>query len=141
MFKPKFRDTLYESQMSKLLFCLQSKWMLNLYLTCLLFKKKNLLLKTITMILCHKKANRKGIQFFTGSKAQKKWIQFSCKVTTLTTHEFHFFCMVEQVTQHSIQLFANWKKAIILFVFMKNEFIIWGRAQRARTSAKRLPPI
>ena len=99
-------------------FCLQSKWLLKvnyLYLTCLLFKKNNLLLKQFFAI---KKANRRWIQFFTGSKSSKKvnsifLARSQCSQHTNST----FFCMLEQVTQHSIQLFANWKRCKNSFCF------------------------
>ena len=60
-------------------------------------------------------------------KLKKSEFNFSCKVTMLTTHEFHFFfaCLNKL---HNIQssFFQIEKDAKIVFVFMKNEFIIWG---------------
>ena len=109
-------------------FCLQSKWMLKvnyLYLTCLLFKKNNLLLKQFFAI--KEKLIEDEFNFSQAQKAQKKWIQFF-----LQGHNAHntriplFFAWLNKLHNIQSNFLQTEKDAKIVFVFMKNEFIIWG---------------
>ena len=96
-----------------------------LYLTCLLFKKNNWLLKQFFAI--KEKLIEDEFNFSQAQKAQKKWIQFF-----LQGHNAHntriplFFACLNKLHNIQSSFFQIEKDAKIVFVFMKNEFIIWG---------------
>eukprot|EP00493_Phyllostaurus_siculus_P021704 UN22032 len=73
----------------------------------LIFKSlKNLKNHEFNFLVFCKRKNH-GFNFFANFKKLTKCeFNCSCKVTTLITHEFHF-SFIENITQHSIQCFAN----------------------------------
>ena len=74
-------------------------------------------------------------------KLKKSEFNFSCKVTTLTTHEFHFFfAWLNKLHNIQSNFLQTEKDAKIVFVFMKNEFIIWGAGPKGPDKRKALAP-